>query len=161
MKQLMLILAFLPLWATAQECSLIRNTDPYTKLTRISTGFMTIGGARVNIESDGKEIDIFFIADGKCFNDAAPVYVFFEGMRSKMFYRNTGRMNCEGYAHLIFRNLATPNTALKRFSTHKVTQIVQDNKKKDHIVTLSEEEQTRLQQMATCLINEAAASVAP
>lgn len=160
MKYLVFILTLLPFAVSAQECPLVRDTDPYTKLTRLSTGFMQMSDARLNIESDGKEIDLFFIVNGKCFADGSNVYVYFEGIKARMFYRNTGSMNCDGYVHLKFRNLANPNITLKRFSTHKVTQIIFiDSDKKEKVITLDEAQQLKVQQMATCLIEEASKSV--
>lgn len=162
MKYLFLLFLSFPFASFSQECPLIRDTDPYTKLTRISTGFMQAGDARLNIESDGKEIDLFFIVNGKCFADGSNVYVYFEGIKARMFYRNTGSMNCDGYVHLKFRNQANPNITLKRFSTNKVNQIIfLDADKKEKIVSLNEEQQEKIQQLATCLIEEASQNIRP
>lgn len=147
------------LWATeakAQECTLVRDTDPFTRKTRISTGFINLPDGRLNIECDGKEIDLFFIVNGKCFQDNSNIYVYFDGIKARMTYRNTGSMNCDGYVHVKYRNQANPNTMLKRFTTHKVTQIVfVDADKKEKVMTLNEEQQTALQKLATCLVDEA------
>jgi hypothetical protein len=155
MKYLFLLFTVIAFSASAQDCPLIRDVDPYTKKTRISTGFITLPDGKLNIESDGKEIDLFFIVNGKCFADGSNVYVYFDSVRARMTYRNTGSMNCDGYVHIRFRNQANPNTQLKRFSTHEVTQIIfVDADKKEKIMTLTEEQQQLLKRLATCLIDE-------
>ncbi len=156
MKYLLALLLLSSFAASGQDCSLIRETDPYTKLTRISTGFISLPDARLNIEADGKEVDLFFIVTDRCFADGSNVYVYFEGMKARMFYRNTGSMNCDGYVHLKFRQSANPPAQLKRFATHKVTQFIfLDRDKKEKVITLTTEQQDNLQKLATCLLEEA------
>lgn len=162
MKYLIIIAMTLPFLAGAQagDCKLVRDTDSYTKQTRLSTGFIKMTGAQLNIESDGKEIDLFFIVADKCFADGSNVYVYFEGIKARMFYRNTGSMNCDGYVHIKFPNRATPNTTLKRFATNKVNQIIfVASDKKEKVITLTDEEKDQLQQLASCLIEEASQNV--
>lgn len=155
MNYFLILLLTVSFAATAQDCPLVRDSDPYTRKTRIATGFINLPDGQLNIESDGKEIDLFFIVNGKCFADGSNVYVYFDSLRARMTYRNTGSMNCDGYVHIRFRNQANPNTQLKRFTTHRVTQIIFiDADKKEKIMTLTEEQQATLKRLATCLVEE-------
>src|SRR5262245_55670248 len=115
MKVIIAVFLLLPLFIVAQDstgavCKLIRDTDPYTKEVKLSSGFMSLQGATLTIDADSKEIDFFFVIDGKCYEDESTVFIFFEGSKAKTTYRNTGSMNCDGYFHFIFRNgLSTPS----------------------------------------------------
>lgn len=156
MRLIIVAALLLPFWGMTQDCKLHRDTDPYTKETKLSSGFMGIPGGSVSIDADAREVDLFFVINEKCFVDGAMVQVFFEGIKAKMTYRNTGSMNCDGYFHIKFRNGASTPSLLQRFSTHKVTQLsFTTSDKKEKVISLSPEEQTQLQQLATCVINEA------
>src|SRR5690349_22014929 len=104
MKYLLLLSMILPFSIQAQDCKLVRETDPYTKETKLSSGFVTLQGGSLTIDADSKELDFFFVVPDKCFTDAATVLIYFEGSKNKTTYRNTGSMNCDGYFHFIFRN---------------------------------------------------------
>lgn len=155
MRFLFFAVLLLPVIGLSQDCKLHRDTDPYTKEAKLSSGFISIPGGSLSIDADAREIDLFFIINEKCFNDGDQVQVFFKGMRAKMTYRNTGSMNCDGYFHIKFRNGASTPALLQRFSTYKVDQFsFMGTDKKEKVVTLSEDEQNQLQQLATCVINE-------
>jgi hypothetical protein len=160
MKGIVAILLILPLFINAQDstgaaCKLIRETDPYTKEVKLSSGFMSLQGATLNIDADGKEIDFFFVIDNKCFEDESTVFIFFEGNKAKTTYRNTGSMNCDGYFHFVFRNgLATP-TVLQKLATLPVAHFIfTGNDKKAVTVDLLPDQQKTLMNITACLVAE-------
>lgn len=161
MKNTILIAILFPLFTTAQdstavlECKLARDTDPYTKETRLSSGFISLQGASLTIDADKKEIDFFFAVPDKCFSDASTVFIFFEGSKVRTTYRNTGSMNCEGYFHFIFRNGTTEPTVLKKLATQKVANFVfTGNDKKTVTVSLLPDQQKVLMETTACIIQE-------
>jgi hypothetical protein len=145
--------------STANNCKLIRETDPYTKEKKISTGFIYLDGASVTIDADSKEIIFLFSIEGadKCVDNTSTADVFFEGIKSKTMTRNAGTMNCEGLFQFVFKNThSTPTTILQRILTKKVTQIIfTGNSKKPITVTLGPKEQEVLTSLANCLVAEA------
>lgn len=157
------LLLLTPFFALAQDstainCKLINSTDPYTKETKLSTGFIYLKGASVTIDADSKEIDVLFSIEGidKCFDNNSTAAIFFEGVKTKMTSRNGGTMNCEGLFHFIFRNTALTTTILQKMMTQKINHIVfTGNGKKESIVTVKPETQQQLMDQATCLVNEA------
>jgi hypothetical protein len=159
MKSILLAAALFPLFVSAQDCKLVRDTDPYTKETKLSSGFITLqGGAlgSLTIDADSKEIDFYFTVTDKCFNDQSTLFVFFEGTKTKGTYHNAGSMNCSGDFHVIFRNGASTNTQLQKLGTVKVTQFVFNNAdKKPTTITLTPEEQDIFMKSASCVITEA------
>lgn len=155
-----LALAF-PVSCIAQDCKLFKDTDPYTKETRLSTGFIAISGGSVTIDADSKEIDMLFSISGadKCYDNNSVAEIYFEGIKSKTTARNAGTMNCEGLFHFVFRNShATPTTLLQRMCTKKITQIIftgNDKKQTKTTLTVKPEQQEIVMKMANCLVNEA------
>lgn len=144
-----------PVTALSQECKLIRETDPYTKESKISTGFLTLQGATVNIEADSKELDFFFSLPDRCFEDESTVFIFFEGSKTRTSYRNAGSMNCDGYFHFKYRNNASTNTVLNKLSTLKVAQMIfTDRDKKEVVVALLPAQQLALQEATACMVKE-------
>jgi hypothetical protein len=144
--------------AAQQECKLKKTTDPYTKELKLSTGLISMKGAGLSIEADGKEIDFFFTMDGneKCFNDASTATIFYEGTKLKANFRNNGSLNCDGFFHIIFRNLAGTNTLLQRLTTQKIISIQFTGTNKNLItITLSPEEQQKIMTLGQCLVTEA------
>lgn len=141
----------------AQECNLLRETDPYTKLTRISSGFLDLTGASVTIDADKKEVDILFsFKTDRCFDDDCGAMVYFAGTKLKLNLRNAGTMNCEGLFHFIFKNGTTVNYQLKKLATMKVSQIVfTDRNEKEYPVLLTPEMQDAFQRAVQCVSNEA------
>jgi len=160
MKGIAAIFLLLPVFINAQDsttaaCKLIRDTDPYTKEVRLSSGFMSLQGATLTIDADAKEIDFFFVIDGKCFEDESTVFIFFEGNKAKTTYRNTGSMNCDGYFHFVFRNgLSTP-TILQKLATQPVAHFIfTGNDNKAVTVGLLPDQQKTLMNNTACLIAE-------
>jgi hypothetical protein len=141
----------------AQDCNLLRETDPYTKLTRISSGFIDLSGASVTVDADKKEIDILFsFKTDRCFEDACTAVISFTGTKLKLNLRNAGTMNCEGLFHFIFKNGPTVNYQLKKLATMKVSQIVfKDRNEKEIPVLLNPEMQEAFLRAVRCVSNEA------
>jgi len=167
MKFVSLILLFFPLLMSAQNastpaCKLIKETDPYTRETKLSTGFISLQiGASLSIDADGKELDFFFTIPDECYNDASTVFVFFEGSKVKATYRNTGSMNCEGYFHFNFRNGAGTPSGLQKLATQKVSSFVftGNDKKKPVTISLLPDQQKEFMEAAACMIAESKALI--
>lgn len=161
MKYLFTFITLFPLLSLAQDCKLHKDTDPYTKETKLSTGFVYLNGGSVTIDADSKEIDILFSIEGadKCYDNNSTAEIIFEGIKSKNSTRNAGTMNCEGLFHFIFRNSkSTPTTLLQRMCTKKITEIVftsNDKKQTKTTVTVNPQDQETLMALANCLVNEA------
>lgn len=161
MRYLLFLLVFSPFLSPAQDtasCKLIRETDPYTKETKLSTGFTGLDGASVTIDADSKEIIFLFTLEGveKCVDNNSVADVYFEGLKSKTTSRNAGTMNCEGLFQLIFKNSRnTPTTLLQRILTKKITHIIfTGNSGKPFTVKLGPKEQDAVMALANCLVNE-------
>lgn len=163
MKPILFLLLVTPFLAVGQApgteaCKLIRETDLFTKQTRLSTGFIKLEGGSVTIDADSKEIDIMFLIPGleKCYDNNSTGAVFFENVKTKMNIRNGGTMNCEGLFHFIYKNTNTPNTILTKLITQKIDRILfVGNNKKESIVTFTPENREKFIFLATCLVNEA------
>lgn len=164
LPQWLLAALLLPLLASAGDttgvnCKLIRETDPYTKETKLSTGFIGFNGASVTIDADSREIIFLFSIEGReiCFDNNSVADFYFEGIKSKTISRNAGTMNCEGLFQVIFKNSRnTPTTLLQRILTRKTTQVIfTGNSGKPMIITLSPKDQEALYTLANCLFNEA------
>lgn len=142
--------------SVAQDCQLQSETDVYTKETKISSGFKEINHGKLTIDGNKTEIDFFFTIKDKCFNDASTVHIYFEGTKTKFLQKNTGRINCNGFFHLIFKNSTTPTSVLKKLATQKVTQFIffNDNTKQEAIITLTPEEQDWILNKAGCVVTE-------
>jgi hypothetical protein len=140
-------------------CKLIRETDPFTKQTKLSTGFIYFDGGSVTIDADSKEIDILFSIEGadKCYDNNSVATIFFEGVKvTKLNTRNGGTMNCEGLFHFVFKNTATPNSVLQKLMKQKINHILFiGNNKKEATINISPAEQETLLTLANCLVNEA------
>lgn len=166
MKRIIFFLFSLPIFAFAQDtipanCKLIKETDPYTKETRISSGFLSLqAGASLTIDASSTEIDFFFVIPEKCYEDESTIFIYFEGSKVKTTYRNTGSMNCDGYFHFIFRNgLATP-TVLQKLATQKVSSFVfTGNDKKAVTVSLLPDQQKMLMEVTACIVAESKALI--
>ena len=106
MKYGWLLGILLPLFTRAQDCKLNKETDPFTKETKLSTGFMFFSGASLTIDADSKEVDLLFSLEGanRCLDNNSTAVVHFEGTKVKMNLRNAGTMNCEGLFHFIYKN---------------------------------------------------------
>ncbi|MBL7732409.1 MAG: hypothetical protein JNM88_14615 [Chitinophagaceae bacterium] len=158
MKYLLIFLFILPGFVKAQDCKLIKETDPYTRQIKISSGFVHVDGGSVSIDADNKEIIVLFSLDGqeKCFDENSTAEVFFEGLKGKTQSRNQGTMNCEGLFQFVFRNTKnTPTTMLQRMMTKKITHIIfTGNSKKPVTVNIGPKEQEAIMSLATCVVNE-------
>ncbi|MBI5856818.1 MAG: hypothetical protein HZB42_04130 [Sphingobacteriales bacterium] len=145
--------------STAGRCKLNRETDPFTKETKISTGFFPLDGGSVTIDATSAEIDFLFSIEGsdRCFDNNSTAAIFFEGPKlTKFNTRNGGSMNCEGLFHFVFKNTATPNTLLSRMMTQKINHILfTGNNKKEATINLTPNDQQALMALVTCLVNEA------
>ncbi|MCX8020996.1 MAG: hypothetical protein N2747_10935 [Chitinophagaceae bacterium] len=143
---------------TSQPCRLIKETDPYTKETRLSSGFLKLNGASVTMDADSKELIFLFSVEGKdrCFDNGSTAEISFEGLKTKMIARNAGTMNCDGSFQFVFKNTHNaPTTLLQRMSTRKITQIVfTGNNKKTATVTLAPREQELFMRLADCIVKE-------
>lgn len=161
MKYAFLLCLLVSVAAGAQDCKLHKDIDPYTKETKLSTGFIYLTGASVTIDADSKEIDVLFSLEGpdKCFDNNSQAEIMFEGIKSKTSTRNSGSMNCEGLFHFTFRNSnASPTTLLQRMCTKKITQIIftgNDKKQTKTTILVDPETQETLMNLANCLVNEA------
>ncbi len=162
MKCVSLILLLFPVFLSAQnpaapECKLIKETDPYTKETKFSSGFISLQiGASLNIDADGKEIDFFFTIPDECYTDASTVFVFFEGSKVKATYRNSGSMNCDGYFHFNFRNGPATPSGLQKLASQKVSSFVftGNDKKKPVTISLLPDQQKEFMEITACMIAE-------
>jgi hypothetical protein len=158
MKNILLLLLFSPLLAASQDCKLITETDPFTKMTKLSTGFIFLDGGSVTIDADSKEIDILFSIEGadKCYDNNSQAFIFFEGVKTKLTSRNGGTMNCEGLFHFIFKNTASTPSLLQKIMTQKINRILfTGNNKKETTVNIKPADQVTFMAQATCLVNEA------
>jgi hypothetical protein len=163
MKYILALMLFFPLLLTAQDttavnCKLNRETDPFTKEVKISTGFIPLDGGSVTIDATKAEIDFLFSIEGvdRCFDNNSTAFIFFEGTKLKLTARNGGSMNCEGLFHFIYRNTGSLPSVLTKMTTEKVNHIVfTGNNKKESTITLSAVDQQLYMTLATCLVNEA------
>lgn len=139
----------------APVCTIKKETDTYTKETKLSTGFMRFNGATLTIEGNKAETDFFFVVNDKCFNDASTMQVFFEGSKMRTTIRNAGSMNCDGYFHMIYKNTLQPTTILKKMAMQKVSQFIfMANDKKELIISLQPAQQQALMEAVTCMLVE-------
>lgn len=158
MKFVLLLLLAMPLTLLAQDCKLIKETDPYTKERTISTGFIPLTSASLSIDARKAEVDLLFSVLGadRCFTDASTAAIFFVGSKVKQTQRNGGSMNCEGLFHIIFRNTATPAPFLRKMATQKIEKIVfTGTDKKEITITLDPDQQQVVMELAACIVKEA------
>lgn len=163
MRYILTLISFFPLFLAAQDttatkCKLNRETDPFTKEIKISTGFIPMDGGSVTIDATKAEIDFLFSIEGadRCFDNNSTAFIFFEGTKLKLTARNGGSMNCEGLFHFIFRNNASLPALLTKMTTQKVNHIVfTGNNKKESTLNLSPADQQLFMVLAACLVNEA------
>jgi hypothetical protein len=163
MKYIIALLLFFPLLLTAQDttaigCKLNRETDPFTKEIKISTGFIPMDGGSVTIDATSAEIDFLFSLEGadRCFDNNSMATIFFEGIKLKLTNRNGGTMNCEGLFHFIFRNTSTVPSLLTKLTAQKINHIVfTGNNKKESTINLTPADQQLFMSLAECLVKEA------
>ena len=163
MKYILTILLALPFISQAQDsCKLKKQTDAFTKQTKITTGFVSFpteeGTLNISVDATASEIDFFcwFKNDTRCFDDQSNVQVNYDGDRLKANYKNTGSMNCEGAFHFTFRNSETTPSSLARFTDKKVSSLkFTSTDKKTVELKLSEEQKQQLQRMVSCVVRDA------
>jgi hypothetical protein len=158
MRYLFLLLILFSSSVYAQDCKLIRETDPFTKEVKLSTGFIFVDGGSITVDADSKEIIVLFSIEGadKCFDNNSNASIVFEGVKSKSASRNGGTMNCEGLFQFVFRNSATATSLLQKLMTQKLSTIVfTGNNKKESTLKVGPAEQEAMMRLTTCLVNEA------
>src|SRR5260221_8474931 len=144
MKYIFVIVLLFPFYTQAQDCKLHKETDPYTKETKLSTGFIKLQSGSVTVDANRLEIDVFFTLAGadKCFDNNSTAFIFFEGTKLKMTTRNSGSMNCEGFFHFTFKNTPGTNSLLQKLSTQKIHMITfTSNSKKENKIEFSPQQQ--------------------
>lgn len=157
MTKILLLALLLPVGSLAQDCKLIRETDPFTKEIKLSTGFIFVDGGSLTIDADKKEVLVLFSIDGsgKCFDNNSSASIIFEGVKSKSTARNGGTMNCEGLFQFVYRNTASTTSLLQKLMSQKIASIIfTGSDKKESKLIVAPLEQTLIMKMATCLINE-------
>jgi hypothetical protein len=160
MKNLLAILIMLPCFAIAQNnCTIKKTKDQFSQEPKLSTGFIELNTGSLSVDADSREIDFFFVLknlnESKCFDDGSAVSVQFDSSRSKLNFRNTGTMNCEGLFHFTFKNAAVPPSALQRLATKKVTSFtITGRNDVQTVITLTEKQKEQLMQMVSCLLTE-------
>ena len=162
MKYFFVAVLLLPLFSLAQDCTLKRETDPFTHVTRATTGFIPFNSTLLSIDANSTDIDFFFsvnsTGDSKCFDETSTAVITFEANRSKTTLRNSGSMNCEGLFHFTFKNSTATPYALKRLATQKVSTITFTGSNNNvTVITLSDEQKQQLVDLASCIAKEALA----
>ena len=158
MKTIGLFLLLLPMGLMGQDCKLHSETDPFTKQTKLSTGFIYLDGASISFDADSKEVVVLISVEGadKCYDATSTAFVFFEGSKVKMTIRNGGTMNCEGLFQFVYRNTPTTNSILQKLTTQKLSQIiVKGNNDKETIIKAGPAEQESVIKLGGCLVEEA------
>lgn len=163
MKRFFVIGLLFPLFSAAQDtvavnCKLSRETDPFTKEIKISTGFLQLDGGSVTMDATKTEIDFLFSIEGadRCYDDNSTALIFFEGSKLKLTARNGGSMNCEGLFHFIFKNSLSQTSVLSKLTTQKVNRIVfTGNNKKETTIPLTAVDQQAFITLANCITREA------
>lgn len=160
MKQFLLLLMLCPLFIAAQECELKNEKDRFNQDPRLTTGFKKLGAGSntflLSISADKNEIDFFIALENSvtCFNDISRALITFDN-KQRGTYRNGGTTNCKGYFHFIFPNQEKLNQNLINVSVKKIVTIqFTDSKNNKEIITLREEDQEAIMNLASCVINE-------
>jgi hypothetical protein len=160
MKLLLIALLF-PVYCHAQNCNFKKETDPFTHITKITTGFVpftALNGTNfsLSVDATSNEIDLFFlITDQKCFDNESAAVINYEGDRLKANFKNAGSMNCQGAFHITFRNVSTTPSNLERLSLKKINMIRLTGN--NNVITelgLKPEEKQVFMDMVACIIKE-------
>jgi hypothetical protein len=159
MKHIILIFIFTPLFSFAQNCKLISSKDKFSQAPKLSTGFLSLGQVRLTIDADSKEINFLFTlnnnGDLKCFDDASTATMLLEDGRTKINFKNSGTMNCEGFFQFTIRNTPTTVSGLQRLSTLKIKSIKFTHNKQSMNFNLDEEQKQTLLDFSACMAKEA------
>lgn len=161
MKHIFALLVLLPFLGKAQDCTLKKDRDAYTKEMRYSTGFLSIGGGnKISIEATPKDIDLLFvIGGGVCFNDATVAVVNFDSTKARMNLKNTGTMNCEGFFHFTVRNTQETNYNLQRLIDQKMAIVTFTTDQEKMVVKLTQEQMVMVRKALICLVTQAKALI--
>ena len=155
MKKIVFALAIFPFISFAQDCTIKKETDQFTRETKLSTGFIKLQLSALSIDADKKDFDFFFNIEGadKCFDDQSTLVVMFDGSKQRNTYRNSGSTNCEGLFHFTVRNGPETPFVVKRFATIKVAQLIftTNNSKKPTTITLTPAQQEALMKATGCI----------
>ena len=162
MKYILVFFLVLPIFSMAQDsCRLKKQTDAFTKQTKITPGFVPFmteeGLVNISVDATAAEIDFFcwFKNDTRCFDDESTIQVNYEGDRLKANFKNTGSMNCEGAFHFTFRNSETTPANLARFTDKRVNSLkFTSTDKKTIEIKLTDEQKQQLQRMVNCVVRE-------
>ncbi|HEY2721214.1 MAG TPA: hypothetical protein VGI82_05795 [Chitinophagaceae bacterium] len=156
MKYLLVVFFILPFSLRAQDCSGLKNSkDPYTREVKISTGFISLNSGQYSIEATKAQIDIMFSIQGKCFDDASTISVFYAATRLKTNFKNSGTMNCDGLIHITFKNTNPSQSSLLNLGEKKISSIrFKDNTNKETGITLTDDQQQTMMNLINCMINE-------
>lgn len=159
MRTFLLVIACLGLVCVGngQDCSLIRETDPYTKLSILSTGYHKMTGGSLVLDASKTEIDwMLEVGTGNvCFDDETTIQVFFEGTKLRLLFRNSGTMNCEGLLHVLFKNAAGTNYQLNKLISLPIQRIlITTAAKKEWVIEPDAAQRAKWIRSATCLVDE-------
>ncbi|MGC4034559.1 MAG: hypothetical protein QM764_01270 [Chitinophagaceae bacterium] len=159
MQKLFFLILLLPFAAIAQDCTIKKETDQFTREPKISTGYIPLQSSSLTIDADKKEFDFFFTVEGKdkCFDDQSTLVIMLEGSKTRNTFRNSGSMNCEGLFHFTVRNGPETPFQVKRFTTIKITQLIftVNNSTKPVVLTLTPEQQDAVMKAVNCIAPEA------
>jgi hypothetical protein len=153
--------------ALAQDCSIKRKVDPFSKETRLSSGFIPLtfdkGTLSLTIEADSKEIRFLFsLKDGSCFDDQSMAQISFDGSKTKSSQHNGSSMNCDGIFTIIYRNSTTTPSALEKMTKQQISSIQLVGTSKEKIdISLKPEEKATLMKKIECIVREAKTLIAP
>lgn len=160
MKQLLLLVALLPFFANAQDCTLKNEKDRFNQDPRLTTGFVSLGAGSdkflLSISADKREVDYFFALDNStmCFDDYSRAIATFV-TKQKANFKNGGTTNCKGYFHFNFPNQQNLNGNLTNLSQKKVATIqFTDTGNNKKILTLRPEDQDTIIKLTTCVLAE-------
>lgn len=161
MKYSLALFLLLPLFSFAQDsasCKINRETDPFTKEIKLSTGFIQLNVAAVTVDATKAEVDFLFSIEGadRCYDNNSTAVIFFEGSKVKLTVKNGGSMNCEGLFHFIFKNTPNNTSVLTKLITMKINHIIfTGNNKKEANIEFTPAEQQVFMTLANCLVTEA------
>jgi hypothetical protein len=161
MKLIFIVLLF-PIFSFAQNCNFKKETDPFTHVTKITTGFVPFNSTNgikfsLSVDATPSDIDLFFLitSDQKCFDNESAAVLNYEGDRLKANFKNGGSMNCQGAFHINFRNVATTPSNLQRIASKKINTIrLTGNNNVVTELALKPEEKQILMDMVACIIKE-------
>jgi hypothetical protein len=156
MRYLIAFVLCLPLFSSAQDCTIKKEVDPFSRQQRLTTGFIKLGSISASIVADAKELKLLFsLGEEQCFTDTSTAHVFFEGKKTRTIYKNGTSMNCDGIFTFTYRNTASTPSALQKLTTDKIASITfTTSSGKAILVDLSDVEKEFFRKAAGCLVTE-------